>query len=229
MQHPIEEKGLLYAPNELKRFALRELATKTPDGVVGFTDTADLDSDYLCSLIGLRFGDYTYITDVVFTQDGVEITEPLVADLIMRNKCQYMKIESNNGGRQFTRNVKKLLEGKRYFCSVTSETQTKNKETRILMQAGYVKEYFYFRNDYEPGSDYDKFMRQFTGYVKLGRNTHDDACDAVTALAEMVPYRHFTKPEPEKHYNFDFERKADEPCTYLTGSATQSYLDFMGG
>ena len=124
-----------------------------------------------------------------------------------------MQIESNNGGRQFTRNVKRLLQEEKYSCSVTSETQTKNKETRILMQAGYVKEYFYFRNDYEAGSDYDKFVRQFTSYVKLGRNTHDDACDAVTGLAEIVPYRKFDKPSAQKHYNFDFEREADKPST----------------
>ena len=229
MQHPIEEKGLLYAPGDLKRFSMDEIKTKTPDGVIGFTDTADLGSDYLCSLIGYRYGDYTYITDVVFTQDGVEITEPQVAALIIRNKCQSMQIESNNGGRQFARNIKNLLRDKKYQCSVTTETQTKNKETRILMQAGYVKEYFYFRNDYEPGSEYDKFMRQFTGYVKLGRNTHDDACDAVTGLAEIVPYRHFDKPKAQKHYNFDFERKADEPSTYLTGNVTDSYMKFMGG
>lgn len=229
MQHPVEEKGLLYPPDSLHRFSLKEIKTKTPDGVIGFTDTADLGSDFLCSLIGLRFGERTYITDVVFTQDGVEITEPLVAGLITRNKCQIMQIESNNGGRQFSRNVKNHLKSKNYQCSVTAETQTKNKETRILMQAGYVKEYFWFRNDYAPGSDYDKFMRQFTGYIKLGRNTHDDACDAVTGLAELVPHRHFDKPKPQKHYNFDFEREADEPSTYLAGNATDSYIKFLGG
>lgn len=229
MQHPIEEKGLLYPIDSLNRFSMDEIKTKTPDGVIGFTDTADLGSDFLCSLIGYRYGEHTYITDVVFTQDGVEITEPLVADLIVRSNCQLMQIESNNGGRQFARNVRRILRDKNHKCSITAETQTKNKETRILMQAGYVKEYFWFRKDYAAGSDYDKFMRQFTGYVKFGRNTHDDACDAVTGLAEIVPYRSFSKPKEQKQYNFDFERRANEPSTYLTGEVTQSYLDFMGG
>ena len=229
MQHPIEEKGLLFPISDLHRFSMKEIAGKTPDGVIGHTDTADLGSDFLSAPIGCRFGDRTYITDVVFTQDGVEITEPLVANLIIRNKCQMMQIESNNGGRQFSRNVRRLLQEKGNECSITSATQTKNKETRILMMSGYIKEHFWFRNDYEPGSDYDKFMRQVTRYVKLGRNTHDDGVDSLTSLAELVPYRTFEKPQEQKHYNFDFEREANKPSTYLSGELTDSYMDFMGG
>lgn len=229
MQHPIEEKGLLYSIGELKRFALSDLRGE-PDGIIGFTDTADLGSDYLCSLIGQRRGEMTYITDVVFTQDGVEITEPQVANLIQRTKCQYMEIESNNGGRQFIRNVKRLLEGKSR-CSVIGRTTTKNKETRIITQAGYIKEYFVFRNDYTPGSDYDKFMRQFTSYVKLGRNTHDDAVDATTGLAEIIPYRSFAKAkraldvDPATH----FVSEGDESGNLLTGEVTRGYMDLIGG
>ena len=229
MQNPIEEKGLLFPIQSLKRFTMADIKNKEPDGVVGFTDTADLGSDYLCSLIGFRYGADTYITDVVFTQDGVEITEPQVAGLIVRNKCNAMEIETNNGGRQYIRNVKRQVEGMSYYCSITGRTTTKNKETRILTQAGYIKEYFYFRKDYEPGSDYDKYMRQLTGYVLLGRNTHDDAADCTTGLAELVPYRHFdNKPKETKHYNFDFERE-DTNQNYLAGEASKSYMDFMGG
>ena len=192
MQHPIEAKGLLYPIEQLKRFTMDDLSTKTPDGIVGFTDTADKGDDYLCSPVGKRFGIYTYITDVVFTQDGVEITEPLVAQMIIDTKCDVMEIESNNGGESYARNVRKLIKGKSP-CSIIGEQQTTNKETRILMGTGYVKEHFYFRSDYEPGSDYDKFMRQLTSYVKMGKNKHDDAADAITGLADWMKVRMFEK------------------------------------
>lgn len=193
MQNPIESKGLLYPAESLKRFSIKDISTKTPDGIIGFTDTADKGNDFLCSVIGKRFGEYTYITDVVFTQDGVEITEPLVAAMIIDTKADIMHIEANNGGYGYARNIRNLIKGKS-FCSVISEMNMQNKETRILMNAGYIKEYFYFRNDYEPGSDYDKFMRQFTSYVKLGKNKHDDAADAVTGLAERSKFKVFSKP-----------------------------------
>lgn len=194
MQRPIESKGLLYPIEELKRFTLTDIATKTPDAIVGHTDTADKGDDYLCSPIGKRFGDYTYITDVVFSQDGVEITEPLVAQQIIDAKCQLMQIESNNGGYQYSRNVAKLIAGKSY-CSVITCNATTNKETRILMCAGYIKEYFYFRKDYEPGSDYDKFMRALTSYVKMGKNKHDDAPDALTGLGDYMRLNIISKPQ----------------------------------
>ena len=193
MQHPIESKGLLYPIEELNRFSMEDIATKIPDAIVGFTDTADKGDDYLCSLIGKRYGEHTYITDVVFTQDGVEITEPLVAQQLIDTKTQIMQIESNNGGYQYSRNVAKLIEKKSY-CSVITCNATTNKETRILMCAGYNKEYMYFRKDYEIGSDYDKFMRQLTSYVKMGKNKHDDGADTLTMAGDYMRRTLMTKP-----------------------------------
>lgn len=226
MQHPIEEKGLLFPPSDLKRF---RGVLKNSDGVIAYTDTADAGSDYLCSIIAYRYGDKTYVDDVVFSQDGMEITLPQVMLKLIKHKCSSVMVESNNGGVNFARELRNKMREKSAACAVQWHPNTKNKETRILVQSAYIKEYFYFRDDYEPGSDYDKFMRQFTGYVKLGRNTHDDACDAVTGLAEIVPYRTFNKPQEQAHYNFEFERKADDNSNYLSGEITDSYMEFMGG
>ncbi|HYD91741.1 MAG TPA: phage terminase large subunit [Flavobacterium sp.] len=203
MQNPVESKGLLMPIEELNRFKLHEIKSKNPDGIVGYTDTADQGADYLCSVIGKKYSDFTYITDVIFTQEGVEITEPFVAQMIIDTKCDIMRVESNNGGKSFAQNVQKLIKGQS-GCSVIFEPTTANKETRILMNAGYIKNNFYFRDDYEPGSDYDKFMRQMTSYVKIGKNKHDDANDGITGLAEYVKknllFPRPTKPLPGKFY-----------------------------
>jgi predicted phage terminase large subunit-like protein len=183
MQNPVEVKGLLFP--ELKKFTLDELKDKTPDGIIAVCDTADEGTDYLCMPIGKRFGNYTYITDVLFTQDNVDITEPVAAKMILDNKVKVLKVEANSGGKSWAKNVRKLIK-LRGYCQVIDEDTTTNKETRILMNAGYVKEYFYFRSDYKPGSDYDKFMRWLTSYVKMGKNKHDDAPDGITMMAEYM-------------------------------------------
>lgn len=216
MQNPVEEKGLLFPIDSLNRFNMSELNAMQPDGIIGYTDTADQGNDYLCSVIGRRYGDYTYIVDVLFTQDGVEITQPLTAKLMIDNKCKIMNVESNNGGKSFADNVQSIIkdiakalkedytiEAKQKAAEldgyyVYHKQTTQNKETRILMSAGYIKQYFYFRSDYEPGSDYDKFMRQLTSYIKLGKNKHDDASDGVTGLAEYMQNNFYIPPVKQR-------------------------------
>lgn len=191
MQNPIESKGLLFPTEELNKFALKEVEKYETskeekwDAIIGYTDTADEGMDYLASLTGKIKGEKVFITDVVFTQEPIELTEPQVAQMIIETRHDRHTVESNSGGKSFSINVGKLIEG-RCRCIVEHLPQTKNKETRILMKSGQIKKYFYFRDDYVIGSDYDKYMRQLTSYVKLGKNSHDDAADATTGLAEMV-------------------------------------------
>jgi predicted phage terminase large subunit-like protein len=197
MQEPVESKGLLYPIDELKRFSKKDIAKKNSDGIIGYVDTADKGSDYLCALIGKRFGEYTYITDVLFTQDGVEYTEPLVAQMLLDTNCDRMKIEANAGGESFARNVRNLVKSSSGSTIISTETSTTNKETRMLMATGYAKEFIYFRNDYEEGSDYDKFMRQLTTCVKLSKNRHDDAPDALTGLVNFTKTFHIKHKKAE--------------------------------
>ena len=211
MQNPIESKGLLYPVEELKRFKMEDIANKKCDGKIGFTDVADKGSDYLCSLIGQKFGEFTYITDVVFTQDGVEITEPLVAQMIIDTNCDIMKVESNAGGESFARNVRNIVKGKNCKSQIVAEHSSTNKETRIIMAAGYIKEYFYFRNDYAPGSAYDKFVRQFTSYIKMGKNKHDDGADCLTGLGNFAKVFHFPGKAPKpKRDDFKIKHNVEE-------------------
>lgn len=190
-QNPIEAEGLLYPVEQLKRFSIDELMAnretreiKMPDGIRGRVDTADEGTDYFCSVVDFIYGDKNYIVDVIFTQEGTEITEPELAQQLIDYHVGQTTIESNFGGKSFARGVKRLLDDRGNRCLVRTKATTRNKETRILMMAAYIKEYFYFRNDYESGSDYDKFMQSLTSYLKAGNNVHDDAPDTLTGLAE---------------------------------------------
>jgi hypothetical protein len=92
------------------------------------------------------------------------------------------------------------------------------------MQAGYIKEFFYFRDDYLPGSDYDKFMRQLMSYMKMGRNKHDDAPDGLTGLASYVKlmYNH-QAPVADRDPFLYRESKND---SWMGGDISRSYIDF---
>jgi len=192
-QNPIEAEGILLPIEQLKRFTLDELLAnketrevKAPDGIRGRVDTAEEGTDYFCSVVAFIYGNKVYIVDVIFTQEGTEITEPKLAQQLIDWHVEVTVIESNFGGKSFARGVKKILVEKDNRCLVKTKVTTRNKETRILMKAAYIKEYFVFRSDYKAGSDYDKFMINLTSYMKAGTSVHDDAPDTVTALAEDI-------------------------------------------
>lgn len=188
MQNPIEAKGLLFPKSELQRFRLKDIQGRKPDGTVASCDVADQGDDDFAAPFGDMFGDKIFIRDVVFTKDAVEITEPRLIQAIKDNKCDQIRIESNNGGRIFGRNIRKGLAEIRHKAIVQTKQTTKNKETRILMKSGWIKKHCIFldERDYEKGSDYDRFMKSLTSYKKEGGNKHDDAPDGMTILAEYI-------------------------------------------
>lgn len=181
-QSPIEAKGLVFPKKALNYFKLEDLNQK-PDGILMAGDIADEGTDSLCCPLAYLYGDKVYIVDVVFTKDPIEITQPITASFIDKYNPDRAKFESNNGGKGFAMKVEELINTK---TTIDWEATVSNKHTRILMKSGYIKEYFYFREDVEAGSDYDKYLRELTKYNKTGKVKHDDAPDGTTMLAEMI-------------------------------------------
>ena len=181
-QEPIDIKGRLYS------------SFKTYDGLLpqfksikNYTDTADTGSDYLCSIVyGVTFANEAYVLDVIYTQEPMEITEPLVAEQLYNFNVNDADIESNNGGRGFARSVDNLL-WEKYQSNrtyINPFTQSKNKIARILSNATWVMQHIYFPVDWKNRwSDYYDAMIK---YQREGKNAHDDAPDATTGIAEMI-------------------------------------------
>lgn len=189
MQEPIEAKGLLFPKSELKRFKKADIQGRVPDGKIGATDVADEGNDDFSSPFASVFGDQLFITDILFTKDAVEITGPRLAQMIIDISPDRMRIESNNGGKIFANDVKRLVKENDSYnrCLIEARPTTKNKETRILMKSGWVKAHCHFltESEYEKGSDYWWFIKWLTSYKKEGGNAHDDAPDSMTILAEF--------------------------------------------
>ncbi len=186
-QTPIDIKGRLYT--ELKTY------TELPcdrDGkplytaIKNYTDTADTGSDYLCSINYVIYNQEAYVIGVLFTKDGMEITEPATAAMLQEDGVNVADIESNNGGRSFARAVERILKEK-YKTSHTvihPFTQTKNKQSRILSNSAWVMHHIYFPANWR--DRWPEFYMAMTKYQKEGRNAHDDAPDAVTGIAEKI-------------------------------------------
>lgn len=182
-QTPIDMKGCLYS--NLQTYS--ELPTVLE--VCNYTDTADEGTDYLCSInYAICSDDKAYILDVIYTQDSMEITEPLVAGMLTKDDVNYAVIESNNGGKGFARNVERICrENNNNHTMFKRFTQTKNKVSRILTGATGVMQNVVFPEDWK--SMYPKFYKDVTQFQRLGKNKHDDCVDVLTGIYEQLRKR----------------------------------------
>ena len=182
-QTPIDMKGCLYS--SLQTYS--ELPTILE--ICNYTDTADEGTDYLCSInYAICSDDKAYILDVIYTQDAMEITEPLVAGMLTKDNVNYAVIESNNGGKGFARNVERICrENNNNHTMFKRFTQTKNKVSRILTGATGVMQNVIFPEDWK--SMYPKFYKDVTQFQRLGKNKVDDCVDVLTGIYEQLRKR----------------------------------------
>lgn len=186
-QEPIDVKGRLYTyfstykdiPRDDKGYPLFSV-------VKAYVDSADTGEDWLCAIVYGVYNDNAYILDILFIDAPMEITERKTAELLQRNGVNVSDIESNNGGRGFARNVKRILKdeypGNR--TKIVTFHQSKNKEARILSNSTQVMDHvLYPENFKELWPEYYSAMYK---YQRKGKNAHDDAPDATTGVVERL-------------------------------------------
>lgn len=177
-QEPLDLKGRLYT--RFKTYSKRPVF----DMIKAYCDTADTGADYLCSIVYGVYDGEAYILDIIYTQDPMEITEMLVAKQMIEYKVNRADIESNNGGRSFARNIRRLLKEKFGWVKTIVKWfhQSDNKQARIFSNSGWVQEHIYYPENWmDRWPEYYKAMKTYT---KEGKNAHDDAQDATTGVAE---------------------------------------------
>ena len=179
-QEPIDLKGRLYTSFKTYSGQLPQFKE-----IRNYTDTADTGEDYLCSInYGVTFANEAYILDVLYTKEPMEVTEPATAKMLLAGSVNVARIESNNGGRGFARNVRRILEQELGSNHTTIKwfTQTHNKQARIYSHSAWVMQHIYFPEDWR--NRWPEYYDSMIKYQREGKNKHDDAQDATTGVAE---------------------------------------------
>lgn len=186
MQNPIPTEGLMY--HEFRTYQNIEL----PSGSKAnqrwcYVDTADTGSDYLCAICFINTPEMLYVIDVLYTQLPMEKTEVMLAKMLTENSITECLIESNNGGRQFARNVKRITRATlhNFKTAINTFTQTKNKAARIFSNSALANSDVAFPENWD--KKWREFYNAITTYRKDNkrRAAHDDAPDALTGVVEM--------------------------------------------
>lgn len=199
-QQPIEREGLLLPASELRRFFFSKdqvpekqmqftiFPDREPDAIWGVCDTKDKGTDFESLPIAYQFGEDFYIPAVVFDDNtDYDTLDRKTADIIIEHNPHKVRFESNQAGGRIADNIEKMVKGK---CRTSIETKytTANKETKILVNADWIKKHCLFLEPslYTPKSDYGLFMGNVCSYTTKAKVPHDDGIDSLSMLAEYV-------------------------------------------
>ena len=181
MQNPKPLEGLMYS--KLRTYEILPMEQSIRKN---YTDTADKGADFLCSVCYVETPSGMYVTDVLYTDKPMEYTEVKTAEMLLLNGTQLVKVESNNGGEGFARNVEKNVRLQvtpvALKMNFTSFFQSLNKNVRIFSHSAEVQNLIFFPSDWE--TRWPQFAQAVKGYRKVGRNAHDDAPDVLTGMVE---------------------------------------------
>lgn len=184
---PIEREGLLYHEDELRRF--QSLPLGEPDAILGICDTKDKGSDFYFLPCFKQYGNDFYLIDCI-CNDSADYGKQYESsvNIIMENNMQQCEFESNNGGTRVAYEVSRMVEERGGRCNITEKTTTSNKETKIIVNADWVKKHVLFKDKelYKPKDEYGVMMSWLLSYSVVGKNPHDDVPDGLASFALYV-------------------------------------------
>ena len=188
---PVEREGLLYHDEDLRRYI--SLPLRDPDAILGICDVKNKGTDFMFLPCFYQYDDDYYLVDCICDDNadyGVQYER--LSNIIIENNMQQCEFESNNGGDRVSFEVNKRVTEKGGRCNITDKPTETNKETRIIVNADWIKKHVLFRDKelYNAKDDYGIMMNWLLTYSLVGKNVHDDVPDGLANFALYV-----TKPK----------------------------------
>lgn len=177
---PIEREGLLYHEEDLMRYL--SLPLNEPDAILAICDVKNKGTDYMFQPVFYQYGEDFYLVDCI-CDDDVDYERQYVrlSKVLADYKVQSCEYESNTGGDRVAFEVQKRLKDLGSTCTITTHPTETNKETRIIVNAEWVKSHVLFRDKslYSQKDDYGRMMNWLLCYSTVGKNVHDDVPDGL--------------------------------------------------
>jgi predicted phage terminase large subunit-like protein len=180
-QQPVDIEGRLFSsynriePDQFEDF----IKTNQVEGAVAYIDVSDTGMDYTAMAVAAIVKNQVYIVDYVFTRDNTDITIPMCAALLNKWNVSYVRVESNNMGAMFARQLQTLTKTK-----VLQVANTVNKLTRIIMQSAFITSRMNFVS--KDDQQAQTFIQNMLTFSKEGKNKHDDAPDCLAGLSLFI-------------------------------------------
>lgn len=181
-QELVDLKGGLYAGIQQNVYN-RTFGYDEFERRVAYVDVATSGKDYFAAVFAGIKDNKVYILDAIYTQDNIDVTEPLLIQKLRQHQIVECMIESNSAGGIFASNIRKELSKQSIPTIINEYNQSKNKETRLLVNAPFVLNHVLFPNTFK--STHSDAWEHILTFKKDNRqNKHDDIEDALTGLIE---------------------------------------------
>ncbi len=197
-QKPFIREGLLFPEDELRTWNGVLPPEETRIQICTACDVAWGSGDSLSMPIGYQYQDGTvYIVDWVFSNASRDYTIPKVIGKIKEHGIQKINFEADNGGSEYKNYVdEKLIEdGYKCSCTATKAPNTMAKLAKIQQYAPDIKRNFVFLDAKHRSKEYEKAYDEFTNFVQIGKNEHDDAADSLAQMEAFLDGGRVAKAE----------------------------------
>lgn len=187
MGEPIEREGTLFTPDGF-RYYNGELPDREPDRKFMAVDPAFGGGDYAAAPIGYQYGNDIYVVDVVFSNEDKKVTQPMIADKVIKWSLNALQVEANKMTMPYKEGIESILKDKGYRLNITSKPAppTTSKEQRIFDKAPDIRDRCIFLEPSKRSKEYNLYMQQVFSFKIVGKNKHDDAPDSLAMLMDMV-------------------------------------------
>lgn len=195
MGEPIERDGVLFAPDELRRYFT--LPESEPDAILAVCDTKDAGLDYYAMPIAYQYGTDFYIDKIICDNGKPEIVEERIVQELVNRKVKSCRFESNRGATRNAEAVQREVKKRGGITHITTKWNEANKEARIIHDSPYIKAHFLFKDESAYDKEYRTAMAFLTNYTMGGNNKrkHDDVPDSLSMLADFIQSFEFSHAE----------------------------------
>lgn len=187
MGEPIERDGALFSPGEF-RYYNGVLPDEEPDRVFMAVDPAFGGGDFVASPVCFQYGDDIYVHDVAYDSGDKRITQPLLAQAVIKYNVAAMQIEANKSTEAYKDGVQDELKKQNRRINLTTKAapSDKAKYQRIFDKAPDIRENMIFRESGKRSKAYSLFMQNVFSYKMFAKNKNDDAPDSLAMAMDMV-------------------------------------------
>lgn len=186
MGEPIERDGVLFSPDELRRYF--QLPEREPDAIIAVCDTKDTGIDYYAMPIAYQYGADFYIDKIICDNGKPEIVEERIVQELVNRKVKSCRFETNRGATRNAEAVQREVKKRGGITHITTKWNEANKEARIIHDSPYIKQHFLFKDESVYDKEYRLAMTLLTNYTMGGNNKRkkDDVPDSLSMMADYI-------------------------------------------